>query len=249
MLMLVCGNIREGKTLLVVDMANTLHLQNVDCGTSVPVYGNFKMFYPEAKFVDVDILLDVGLSDCFLGLDEVYTWLESRVSSSNLNRYVSYFIFQSGKLNVDVGATAQLGSSVDLRFFDLAHILVLAFNDKVNRRFVYDFIVRCGRGSRSCVKTLSYESAEKFWDMYVTCEPVAPLGLKLLQYEIDKFNVVKINARVDGVVARIRSEVDVFGWSDAKYVFRYQVEDWLLRVGEPLALAPLVTNRLKCSLR
>ena len=241
--MLITGNVREGKTLLAVYLAWKLHL----LGVGLPIYTNFKLGYPEVHQVDVGELLDLeGLGSGLMCMDEAYAWLESRVSTSSLNRYVSYFIFQSGKRGVDVVATAQLGSSVDLRFYDLAHVIVLARKDVVNSQFVYQMAVRCGVGVRVVTKTLSFASAKLFWDDYDTGEPVAPLGLKALQVEMDKFSPVKINVRVDALVERLLSLKVGFGWDNPKSVFRYQVEDWLLRVGEPLPLAPLVTNRLKC---
>jgi len=252
MLMLITGNVREGKTLLGVDFAHNLHVQNLGLAESerLPIYTNFKLSYPEVHQVDVSELLDLeGLSGGLMVMDEAYAWLESRVSTSNLNRYVSYFIFQSGKRGVDVIATAQLGSSVDLRFYDLAHIIVLARKDVVNSRFVYQFAVRCGVGVRVVTRCLSFADASLFWGDYDTGEPVAPLGLKQLQFEMDKFSTVKVNVRVDAIVGKALLERERFGWRCERDVFRYQVEDWLLRVGEPLPLAPLVTNRLKCLLR
>lgn len=250
--MLIVGNVREGKTLLMVYYAWKLTQLNrvVPESERLPIYANFTLRYPDVKKVSVSDLLDLeGLKTGLLLGDEIYTWLESRVSSSLLNRYCSYFLFQSGKRGVDVIATAQLGSSVDLRFFDLANIIVSAFKNEKDRRFEYEYLTRCGRGVRVSNYSLSFADAGLFWDDYDTGEPVAPLGLKELQFEMDKFDVEKINKRVDVVVERLLKESERFGWIDAGKVFRYQVEDWLLCVGEPLRLAPLVTNRLKCLFR
>jgi len=246
MLMLILGNIREGKTLLAVYLAWWMFKMGVE----LPVYHNIDLWLPFARRVDVGELLDLeGLESGLMVMDEAYSWLESRVSSSNLNRYVSYFIFQSGKRGVDVVATCQLGSSIDLRFYDLAHIIVLARKQGDLERFQYQMAVRCGGGVRVVTNYLSFKDAGLFWDVYDTGKPVAPLGLKALQFEMDKFSTVKINVRVDDLVGRVVKECGRFGWRGAKDVFRYQVEDWLLRVGEPLPLAPLVVNRLKCSFR
>ena len=248
MLMLITGNVREGKTLLAVYFGWKLHNQNLAVSKRLrsPIYTNFDLRYPEAKKVGVSELLDLeGLSHGLLLGDEIYAWLESRVSSSNLNRYVSYFIFQSGKRNVDVVATAQLGSSVDLRFFDLSHIVVLARKEVVNERFVYQFAVRTGVGIRVVTKYLSFEDSSKFWNDYDTGAPVAPLGLKRLQYEMDKFSPIKINKRVDALVKKAVPVFERFG----ERIYLYQIEDWLLRVGEPLPLARFVINRLKSRFR
>lgn len=246
--MLITGNVREGKTLFMVHRVGLYRAK----GGELPVYTNFKLDLSITNRVGVSELLDLeGLKGGVMCMDEAYAWLESRVSTSNLNRYVSYFIFQSGKREVDVMATAQLGSSVDLRFFDLAHQIVLARKDVQNERFVYKIATRCGVGVRVATKYLCFKSASRFWHVYDTGEPVAPLGLKRLQFEMDKFDKEKINKRVDGLVKLLlwRNKTLKFGWNKAGDIARYVVEDELLRLGEPLPLAPLVTNRLKRSFK
>lgn len=250
--MLVSGNVREGKTLLMVYFALQLHKWNqyFEPKYRLPIYTNFSLDYSEVRQVSVSELLDFeGLQGGLLCIDEAYTWLESRMSSSNLNRYVSYFLFQSGKRGVDVIATAQLSSTVDLRFYDLAHIVVLTRKDIANERFVYQMGVRTGVGVRVVTRHLSFVDAAKFWDSYITSEPVAPLGLKDLQAAMERFDTVKINQRVDAIVQRAVLEKERFGWYSPQSVYRYQVQDWLLREGEPLVLSAFVVNRLKCLLR
>jgi hypothetical protein len=249
--MLILGNIREGKTLLMVDMLHFVHVQNqyVALPERLPIYANFDLAYDDAKKIDVGDLLDLeGLQRGELGCTEAYTWLESRVSSSNLNRYVSYFLFQSGKRDVAVIADAQLGSSIDLRFFDLAHVIALARKEPEFERFRYDIAVRCGAGVKFAVRYVSYALASTFWNDYDTRMPVAPLGMRSLQFEMERFNTEKVNSHIDRLVGDIMAMKEDYGWFDARSVFRYQVEDWLLRVGEPQACAPLVTNRLKVRL-
>lgn len=267
--MLVCGNIREGKTIFLMYLSWCLHVWNmaVPENLRVPIYSNFTIKYPEVQKIEVDKLLDLeGITYGFMPLSELYTWLESRVSSSLLSRYVSYFIFQSGKRGVDVCGDAQLGSTVDLRFFELSHILAIARKNEVERKFTYQFAVRCGVGVKMCSRDLSFDTASKFWNDYDTHEPVKPVGLENLQFEMDKHNYPKINARVDAIVDKILSPEGVYyvngqpckfasyvgalGWihSQGKAVYQYQVEDLLLRMFEPPPLAKMVTNRLKVHL-
>lgn len=268
MLGLMCGNIGEGKTLFLVYLAWKLHIWNLRVPEKyrVPIFCNFKLMYGESRQVEVSELLDLeGLSFGYMPLQELYTWLESRASSSLLNRYCSYFIFQSRKRRVDVMGDAQLGSTIDLRFYELAHIIGLARNDSVNRMFTYQFAVRSGAGVKLKTRTLSYDVASMFWDDYNTEQPQFPLGIKQIQFEVDKYNPKKMNKVVDDIcnklLARKRykkafyivdgvkyyfSELaDSLGWVNAKSIYRYQIEDILLRTGDVLTLAPYVTNRLK----
>lgn len=272
MLGLMCGNIGEGKTIFLVYLCWKLHCWNLQVAEKyrVPIFTNFMLKYPEARSIGVSDLLQAGgLKSGFMVLQEAYTWMESRASSSLLNRYVSYFIFQSRKRNVDVFADAQLGSTIDLRLYELAHIIGLARKDMPNRVFTYQFAIRSGLGIRLVKVKLPMLIASMFWDDYNTDEPAPPLGVEELQFQMDKYSPVKINVRVDDMVSKLLGEGKYsnavyyvnnvphkfaeipyrLGWDNPKAVYKYQVEDTLLRLGEPLPLAPLVTNRLKVVLR
>lgn len=267
----MCGNIGEGKTLFLVYLAWKLHIWNLKVPKKyrVPIYCNFKLMYSESKEVEVSELLDLeGLSNGYMPLQELYTWLESRASSSLLNRYCSYFIFQSRKRRVDVMGDAQLGSTIDLRFYELAHVIGLARNNPEIRQFTYQFAVRSGVGVKIKTRTLSYDVASMFWDDYNTEQPQFPLGRKQIQFEIDKYNPKKMNWIVDDLCDKLLGrkkykkatyEVDgkrykfadiklFLGWINAKSVYRYQIEDILLRTGDVLTVAPYVTNRIKTEL-
>lgn len=245
----IFGNIGEGKSLLAGYFAYRFHLQNLSYPElkPLPIYCNFKIDYPEAELIDVSRLLDLeSLSRGLLVIDEAYSWLESRISQSRINRYVSYFGFQSRKRGVDVIYTAQMGSSIDVRFIDLSHIRVLCKKNDVDRVFGYRFLLEDGKSTSF---DLGFDDAKLFWDDYDTYETVQPLGLKELQVDAEKFDSDKINSRVDVLVNRFFEYKDVLRLRGVGDVYRYVVEDILLLWNEPVSLAPFVCNRLKNLLR
>src|SRR5436189_6182989 len=139
MLMGVCGNIGEGKTLYTTRYVIKSILECVNCGGNDPkseqfpacICGDFKRRYNEflanyhikspspdieVKLLKYDDLIHLGkLDSALVVLDEVYVWFDSRTSGTKRNRAISYVVLQSRKKGMDIVYTAQAFSSVDLR--------------------------------------------------------------------------------------------------------------------------------------
>lgn len=176
----------------------------------------------------------------FMALDEVYYLLESRISQSRVNRGASYFVLQSRKLGWDLGYTAQLSSSVDLRLYELTDVKIYCYGLDQNTGFV-----RFGRvfGEQNEVRfSIPYSFfVENIFPVYDTKEIVNPLGIEELQIEIEmKDDLKKFNSRVDVATKR------VFDYINGRYlkVSRHLVDDSLLRLEMPEVLGKYVYNRL-----
>ena len=92
------------------------------CPDDRDIYCNFSLEYDNATKVSVEDLETIN--EGLLLIDEGYIWLDSRLSQSNLNKYLSTFIFQSRKRGFDIFMSAQLESSLDLRFRHLQDLKV-----------------------------------------------------------------------------------------------------------------------------
>lgn len=243
MLGITIGDLGSGKTGLVTAMAGDA----VRAG--VPVFSNYNIRWRGCEKFFVSDLLNVDVDKGFIACDEVYTLAESRISSSKLNRFFSYFLFQSRKLHVDVESTAQLESTVDLRLVGLANLVVLCEYDVLKRRFNYTF-VKNGLKVRVSKRFVSFDwMMEHVFPFYDTDEVVNPLGLVELQVELEKYDVGRINKRVDCMVDWFVKNRARLEFRDAKSVYGYVVEDEMFREGFPLVLSKFVVNRLKNRLR
>jgi hypothetical protein len=65
-----------------------------------------------------------AMTNALVLIDEAYLWLDSRSSSSKVNKRVSYLVLQSRKRGFDILYAAQVKSSVDLRLRDLSELWV-----------------------------------------------------------------------------------------------------------------------------
>lgn len=173
MLTSIIGRYGSGKTLISVYLASK---------TNLPIYANFQ--------IKIDNYHELNIRDIFnlpnpsiIILDEAYTWLESRASSRNVNRYVSYILFQSRKRGLDIYTTSQLFRSVDVRFRIMSDFIILCSNNKRLQCFEY-FFYRVGSGFTKL--SLSYEKAKKYYVLYDTMEVVKPYQFDKLQEKIVK---------------------------------------------------------------
>jgi len=170
MLICILGSFGSGKTLLLA----ILSTQSIRT-----VRSNFKINiekYKELKIID---LLDLE-KNTDVYIDEGYTWLESRTSSSILNRYLSYIILQSRKRTIDIYITAQLFSTVDLRFRDNADIIIKCL--RKTEGFKYIFYNTKNKTIKSFI--LPFKKAEKYYELYDTYEIIEPHAKEQLEYKL-----------------------------------------------------------------
>lgn len=161
MLMAIIGGMGEGKNVLMVYLATKSKRE---------VYSNFKIHIPNYKPLKITDLLDLKNNiDVFI--DEGYTWLESRTSGSVLNRYLSYIVLQARKRLIDIIISAQMFSSLDVRFREQCDVVVKCQKikkGKVIKGFKYSFLFV----EKNKVRTyfLKYKDAKKLFDIYDTYE-------------------------------------------------------------------------------
>ena len=172
MLIAIIGAMGSGKTLLLVYLATKSERE---------IYSNFKINVPNYKPLEIIDLLDLK-NDVDVYIDEGYTWLESRTSGSHLNRYLSYIVLQSRKRTIDILITAQLFSSIDVRFREQCDIIVKC--KKIKEGFKYSVLFV----EKNVVRTfiLRNKFAKKLFNTYDTYEIVEPhmkeeMRLKLME--------------------------------------------------------------------
>jgi len=164
----VNGGFGSGKTLMLT-MLGYDYLKK----EKVKVYSNYHLTYNYLPLT-LDFILDavinnVELHDAILLGDEIYTWLESRDSGSDVNKIFSYFIMQSRKRNVTIAYSAQLDSMVDKRLRLLASLKIECFKDFENNTINYIFL-SSGNVPFSCSIPLDFFVVNRIFDMYDTSE-------------------------------------------------------------------------------
>jgi hypothetical protein len=194
------GDVGSGKTLLLMDYAVK------------PIY---KKFYANFKVFKMSKYEPLKLEDLFnyvpnapvtlFGFDEGYTLIESRTSLEKLNRYISYALFQCRKAHRDFISTAQLKSTLDLRFKDMERFTVYAFphDEKSQDDFKYAYITEFSVTFWS----LNFKYAKKhLFGLYDTEEIILPHDFKELQEEIILSDPKKLKIKVNQVLSRLKKE-------------------------------------------
>lgn len=156
-LTVIMGGLGSGKTLLATLIAKNTRDR--------PVLSNYKLNLPNYQPLTPS-MIPAQESSCLMLIDECYTWLESRTSGKDLNRYLSYVLFQSRKRRIDLVMTLQLLGSMDVRFRELADYYVVA--ERIPEGHIYWWYDRGRRTSTTFF--LPIESAEKLYGLYDTLE-------------------------------------------------------------------------------
>lgn len=120
MIVAICGGLGSGKTLLLTRYAHKEYLK------AKKIYSNYNLKFKHDK-IDLPSLLELKpeLENSGIFIDELYIYMDSRLSGSKRNRMLSYFVFQTRKLGVTLFFTSQHIGQVDIRLRNMLDILCL----------------------------------------------------------------------------------------------------------------------------
>lgn len=158
------------------------------------VYTNFSLDLDKAEEVTIEDLENIKKG--LLLIDEGYMWLDSRLSSSEMNRYLSRFIFKSRKRQLDIFISSQLHRALDLRFRHLEDIRVHALGSDQDERF-FTYVIE-GWGSYKEVK-FPMKKAKLLFPLFDTME--------YPDEKASKFAPEQYNERVDELAGEIGEEL------------------------------------------
>lgn len=211
----IIGPLGSGKTLFLTFLAESAKPDR-------DIYSNFNLNLDNAQTIDVKDLetIDRGL----ILLDEAYLWLDSRISQSKLNRYMSRFIFQSRKRGFDIFVTSQLQSAIDLRFRHIQDVQVACHGEKetyhkenIKKYFKYTIV---GWGNKKTFKLPFEYARENLFPIYDTLE--YPDETEPTQFEPSKYN-----EKVENLNEMVLNEVN-----DDVRITKAILKDILLEKGE-----------------
>lgn len=255
---LVFGGIGSFKTALLADWSMDA-LYN-----GFPVWSNFKMGYKDKVGLDgvvtepfpnffpirISQLLTKEIQRGFVPVTEAYTLAESRVSTSKLVRFSSYFAFQSRKHEVDVAMDAQLESSIDLRWVALAELIVLAEGLNEDDGRVYYTFYHGGVKPFTERRWISYDYFRlNVFPYYESYEKVNPVNYKDLSTEMDRFDNKVWNEKIDDVCRLFEGKYGEYGIRSERDLQKYLVNDFVTQEGEADCLVAPVFDRLRSRLR
>lgn len=162
---IIVGDVGSGKTLFQTYLCVSDHR---------PVYANYEIKIDRWSRLQPQMIFE--LQDCLVVMDEMYLWLEARVSSNQLNEYLSYMLFQSRKNGTDYIGTAQLFRTIDVRFREMADFIVIAKNDKKNKVFRYEMLKNSSVHPIIKKFEIPYDRAKEIFSLYDTKEkiPISP---------------------------------------------------------------------------
>lgn len=223
------GKVGSGKTLfMTADVVNS----------GKPIYANYDIKHKKYKPLTPEMLMNPDLHGAVIGIDEAYAWLESRTSGKDINRYMSYILFQSRKKDMDIYMTDQLASTIDLRFREMVDWEIrckVIPNYKHPEEFRYIVIDEVER--RAYKFKLSIENAKQYFKLYNTNQPISPIDdemmVKVSQSKTD------ILGQVDDIVDTLLNECSI------KSINKAVIADFCIRNGWPKSYVNMAYNAFK----
>lgn len=111
----IAGDIGQGKTLVL-----TKYVLEEWRQFQKPIYSNYHLRGIPHKYITLeDFMLmveaEVDLKRAVLALQEIHTWMDSRLSASGMSRALSYFFNQTGKEGINAYYDTQDFGQVDVR--------------------------------------------------------------------------------------------------------------------------------------
>ena len=234
MMMGIYGFIGSGKNVL----STYLDAKACEVYPKCVLRSNYKINLRQFDYIEPEGLIKLKREDYNrVDIDELYTWLESRVPMKAMNLYLGYINFQSRKRNIDLIGEAQLRSSIDMRFKDLEHITCYAMprTPKSEEDFEYAYVT-----DNIQFRTFEYCTAKKYFDLYDTNEVIEPPNLEELITKVSLTSMKKIKERTEIAVKKI-NELGI----DLPKITRDSVNGLLLEIEEPLVLSKYVYSMLK----
>lgn len=117
MLIAFCGSLGAGKTLGLTWYGNLWHRRGYT------IYSNYKLSYP---FKPITCLEDIeDMSEGFACLDELWLWMDARMSATKRNKAIAQILLKSRKRDISIGFTTQAFRQVDVRMRHITDYLVM----------------------------------------------------------------------------------------------------------------------------
>lgn len=167
------------------------------------IFSNYKIKVKKYRPLQVIDLLNLK-DNINVFIDEGYTWLESRTSTSVLNRYLTYIVLQSRKRTIDIYITAQMFSSVDVRFREQSDVIIKA--KKVGNNFHYTFY-EVGK-SRISRFILPEYNAKKIFGLFDTYEIVEPHQKEALEFKLIQQNPKKLLEKIKELTKIVKPKLN-----------------------------------------
>lgn len=228
-LLITLGGLGTGKTCFLTYLA----LKHNEKGGQI--WANYSISAENYHYLRPEDLMKLGKGD-MANIDEAYNWLEARTSSKSTNRYLSYIVYQSRKRDLKINLTAQMISSIDVRFRTMADYIVLA--EKKSNRFAYTLMIATSKGYKEKHFAIPFTVAEeKIWPYYDTLEIIDPLDRELSDLAMS--DQAALLPEVDKIVDSMLSLGKAKSWTKGA------VSSFCLEKGYPKSYIDLVYNRIR----
>jgi hypothetical protein len=268
MIIFVSGKPRTGKTLLISMLAN------VFADSGFKVHANLSLFGKGGKgefigngwtgdanvnariisLYDLVLMMEKGRvsPNQIICMHEIYGFMNSHKSLSDIVGFGEAFVCQSAKLGYDWLIDSQIVMKVDDVFRKLADFRYESEKDTLNKVFRYHKldVSQPDKNVRTDEQfTIPFVLARYYWNRYDTYTSYVPVGMAEMKIKMEALEPQLMNARIENQVALILKNRFKYGLVSPTDINTTVVKDALIQLGEPVAFYGYVSNRLKLKLK
>ena len=228
----IIGDVRTEKTLFMTSLAVDELRESPE---NTEVFHNYDLNIEGSVKIEPEDLFNIrknGKQHLVL-IDEAYAWLESRCSSGNeMNQFLSYILFQSGKDDTTFILTEQLLSTIGKRFRKMCNLIIEAERDPAG--FVYTFMTPDLSEYNSYY--LTEEDMQEYYQYYGTYTKVQPIDEDMrIRVITDK---TKLGPVIDEIIERLH-EINPNKWTKGA------IDAWLMKNRYAPSFGTYVYNEMK----
>jgi hypothetical protein len=162
-------------------------------------------------------------------IDEIYAWVNARISGSDVNQYMAELLLQSRKRSLDIVGTLQLTRTLDVIFREMTDYLIMC--KRLDDGFGYT-VINVPKEKIVRKFKIGDELAKQIYPFYDTYERIHSLH----RYRFMESDPREYNDLIDEIVQLYRVS--------GKQQKKEYIKDFLLKNSYPKKMADDVYNRL-----
>lgn len=222
----------------------------------IPIFTNFDLRLKNASKIEPEEVFEVFELDDkipvkYLVTDEAYTWFESRGSAmSELNKFLSYLMFQSRKRGLNWHSIAQIRGTLDLRWRGMEDNVLACGKRNLDSagNSTDDFKFALIENMQIKRFGLRYEKAKPFFDKYNTRQVLMPQEFLEMKQKLKNRKPEELNNYIDSLVEELKKfpppTKQLVDGTIKLAITQEWVRDMLLRIGRGWEFSSYVKVRL-----
>lgn len=236
MLTIIKGYPGSGKNLLLTIIAYETLIGNI-FKNKTEIHSNFTLTFPKInKFnripilpLEFEFLFSEENINALLLIDEIYLYIEARLSQTSDNIGWSYILFQQRKKDVSIFGTLQIYKTIDVRFREMVDRIVTCKKLKKKQKFVYRFY-DIKKKKYLGKREVSFSEAKYYFNFFNTYETIKNKRINNFRYK--NLNVEKLDNLIENNIQDFYEFIANYEYQKTLKIIKFYCRDRKLPISK-----------------